>query len=515
MPPVRITDLPTEILVALLEHPTFPTRSLYFLALLCRRLNLIALPIYFSRSSGIDLNAKSAAISMHAEGVDALSALQICSFISSMERIECIFPHPSCTSIFPFLKQMTRVKTFISRLSSVKEVTLNLDYTQRAQCLAFGTDEVLHAWGTQLRDLLSCIVNKGCTSITVVNGTHLIEAYKLDPPEVRQKYLPRLLRRLFVSRDAKMFGFRRDSSQGTDDVLFSMPSFRKPASKLNALRIDSMTLVLPPGLHWTLAAMRHSPITSLSIRISLVQLHIWETVLPLLASAAPKLTTVSLKELDTPSEFRDARDEPTALAFLASLPRLTSVELTHRHALWDRSGRTKGPTSSYTHVTTLRAPANVVAHLLSRPSSFRALREICVLWIAPAHAHVQKLMEFLSTITRTLAARSLTPKLSLWIESPGRLYDQDAFALQNITEAQLACLARVEYIHFERPWVPQGHTVRQLLGSMLAVFRGVTHVSVTSYAHAASVVRIMREVRPTEVLKTVELNGKTYIPPKD
>ncbi|KAJ6562136.1 hypothetical protein B0H19DRAFT_93254 [Mycena capillaripes] len=279
-----------------------------------------------------------------------------------MDRIACIFPHPSCSTIFPFLKQMKRVETFISGLSSVKEVSLTLDTTQKGRCLARGTDEVLTAWATQLYSLLNCVVDRGCTSLTVVNGSHLTEAYQVNPRGFLRKYLP------FLDRDALALGFKRNPKQGND--VLPMPSFAQPVSHLSSLNIDSTTLILPPGLYWTVAVLRHTPITSLTIRISYVEADVWRTVLPLIASAGPNLTTVSLTELDSPSESHGAPGETLALAFLARLPHLIEIELTHLQALWGYHmgrnlriylHRTNGPTAPYKYLTTLRAPANIVA----------------------------------------------------------------------------------------------------------------------------------------------------------
>ncbi|KAJ6562134.1 hypothetical protein B0H19DRAFT_1233871 [Mycena capillaripes] len=516
MPPARITDLPTEILMNIFEHPTFPTKALYFLALLSRRLNYIALPIYCSRNH-IDLGAKSAAITLHTDRFDILSVLQICLSISSMDRIACIFPHPSCSTIFPFLKQMKRVENFISGLSSVKEVSLTLDTTQRGRCLAHGTDEVLAAWATQLYSLLNCVVDRGCTSLTVINGTHLTEAYQLNPQGFLQNYLP------LLDRDALALGFKRNPKQG--NAVLPMPSFN-PVSHLSSLNIDSITLILPPGLYWTIAVLRTSPITSLSIRMSHVEPDIWRTVLPLIASAAPNLTTVSLTELDSPSESHGAPGETLALAFLARLPHLTKIELTHLQALWGYNmgrdiryflHRTNGPTAPYRHLTTLRAPANIVAHLLSRPGGLPAILAICVLWISPFHPHLQALMSFLSTITRRLAGRRAPPQLSLWIELFGSLYDEDTTVLRKLSPAQLTRFKQVERIHFERGFPPREYNARPFLGPILGAFRGVEHVSLTtgSLAFGATVTRLVREVRATEILHTIEVDGTSYTLSKD
>ncbi|KAJ7253696.1 hypothetical protein B0H12DRAFT_1116235 [Mycena haematopus] len=507
---MHLSDLPIDILLTIIEDPAIPTKTLYFLALLSRRLNYIALPIYFSRNN-IDL--ENTTITLYTDRHDILSALQICLFISSMHRVQCILPHPNCSTIFPFLKQMKRVETFFSRLTSVKEVILQLDHTRGHRCLAPGSDEVLHAWATQLRDLLSCIVERGCTSLTVVNGSHLIEAYQLHPPTFPLQYLPRLVRKVLLPQNIKTLGFRRNPRQGTADYVSSVMSWSSSSLlQLDSLNIESTTLIVPPGLHWTLTALRQSCITSLGIRLSLVEPQVWSIVLPLIACACPNLTTLSLKEIDSGGGSHDAPSETLALEFLARFPRLVDVELTHlwgaglRFNRYNHLHRTRGPTVSAKHLVRLRAPANIVAHLLSRPFGLPMINVICVLWDAESHAHLQTLIRFLSSICRMLAWRRLTPELSLWIESLSGFLD-DMAALRELSARQLEQFTSVERLHLENAFLP-GSPTRPFLKPAIAAFRSLKHISVTTRAGDGSVARLLQWA--TDVLKSIEINGKSY-----
>ncbi|KAJ7363106.1 hypothetical protein DFH08DRAFT_1025819, partial [Mycena albidolilacea] len=287
-------------------------------------------------------------------------------------------------------------------------VVLELDSTPIQCGLAFRLDEMLRRWATHFRDLLNCILERGCTSLTAINGTYLVEAYQLDPPGFPKgfplKYLPERIRSVLLPQNAKSLCFRRNPIQGTaDDIGLTIPLFSGRLSRLNSLNIAS-TLIVPPGLYLTLAVLRHSPITSLVIHMSLVELRIRSAVLPCVASACPNVTRVSLMQLDSPSV---SPIETFALTFLARFPRLVDVELTHMESeVWPAQNRGK-----------LHAPAIVVEHLLSRPSNLPAIRAICVLWTAPNRPHLKTLIRFLLSIARTLARRRLTPELSVWIES--------------------------------------------------------------------------------------------------
>ncbi|KAJ7820922.1 hypothetical protein B0H14DRAFT_3876138 [Mycena olivaceomarginata] len=249
-----------------------------------------------------------------------------------------------------------------------------------------------------------------------------------------------------------------------DDVGLTIPLFSGRLSQLNSLNIASTTLTVPPGLYLTL---RQSPISSLVIRMSLVGPHIWST-------------------LPSPSEYPDAPTETLALAFLARLPRLADVELTHRISLYGLSlglHRTKGPAPSLKHLTKLRAPANLVEHLLSRPSYLPAIRAICILWTAPSHPHLRTLTRFLLSITRTLARRRLAPELSLWIESLSRPIYEDTTVLRDSSP---------------------------FLEPVVAAFQGLKQVSVTTFPLEASVLPLVQQLRATDALKSIEVNGKNY-----
>ncbi|KAF8185283.1 hypothetical protein K438DRAFT_1973994 [Mycena galopus ATCC 62051] len=522
MPLAKFSDLPTEILLAILEHPTISNETLYFLAFLSQRLNSIALAVYFSRI-GLDLEAKSFTIPLHTDQdrPDLLSALQICLSVSSMQRVDCIFSHPGSNDILPFLKQMKRVENFFSRLASIKEVSLTFGPSSKGWCPAPGSDEVLGAWATQLRDLLNCIFASGCSSLTILQGPQLIDAYQLDssaPPN----YLPKPAGKVGMPPKTKKFGFfkfRRPPNQGTTDGLCSaIPRLSARLSDLNFLSIESAVLVTLPGLFWTLAALHQSSITTLRIRMSLIEPHIWSTVLPLLASVCPNLTTVSLTELDSPSGYHNTYSETLALAFLARFPRLAHVEMTHMCAIrsfeggpWALKsfrGMTKGPTASLTHLTTLRAPANIVAHLLP---SLPSVHSVCIFWISSSN--LASLMRFMWRIVSTLAGRwrGSAPELTLWIEHLRSAYD-DVRVLHGLTASQRKELARVERLHLENAILPAakvGVSPRLFLTPVLGVFGGLKHVGVTTH-HRDSVAQLVREVRATAMLKKIEVNGRTY-----
>ncbi|KAJ6595113.1 hypothetical protein DFH09DRAFT_1136191 [Mycena vulgaris] len=130
--PTGLLSLPSELLLAIFEDPSFPTDTLYALSLLSRRLHFVALPVSFARHGITSATPNSVVITMQREsgGRDLVSALQMALFNLQIERVTCVFPrphpppHPSCASMVTHLRRLERL---IARLPSVRDLTIRLD----------------------------------------------------------------------------------------------------------------------------------------------------------------------------------------------------------------------------------------------------------------------------------------------------------------------------------------------------------------------------------------------------
>ncbi|KAJ6595144.1 hypothetical protein DFH09DRAFT_159175 [Mycena vulgaris] len=502
--PTGILDLPTEILVDILENPTFPTNTLYALALLSRRLHFIALPIYFSRH-GMPSTPNSVVITMQTDRKDLLSALQIALFIPQIDSIACIFPHPSCTSIFPILPHLRRLESLIARLSSVKHVTLQLD-TMGSICLSVGDDQALRGWTSHLESLLNCIVEKRCSSLTMVHGGQFTRAYELSPPApcgrwTRRGLFASLLR--LCSRDMPAPEFMRVSRQGQSCVEMNMPSSVSRSSHLTSLDIQSAILILPPGLHWTLAALRHCHTIPLTLGLLSVEANTWTTVLPLIASAGPNLTTIVLQGAETVPDG-------DILAFLSQLPLLTDVIIA-----------SKNPTSIYPygtpiipfrHLEQLRAPPNFIQHFLRHhPACFPQIKYICISWpIHPPSIDVVVLCALIASIISRLDARGLAPELSVSLDTMMYRY---AFTSNGLNDDLRKCLDRIQALEIRV--LPFFFTDVGEMGSWIAIFRSVRRVDITLLNSRPAdirldVGRLVKAIKPTDFLDRISVNGEVY-----
>ncbi|KAK6980982.1 hypothetical protein R3P38DRAFT_3117017 [Favolaschia claudopus] len=371
--PASFTDLPDELIISTFEDPTFSVESLYFMALLSRRLHRIALAIYFSRHK-IDLTTKKLTVHLKADdSFDTLSFLRLSSHIDSLESLSCTIPHPSCTVIHPVLNQMSRLLSLISRLSSIGEVILIFadgHASETYHCLTFGDDARLKAWAHTLGGLLHDIVRAGCKYLTVVNGSYLTGTYEILPVSSR----PLFIRRILYSR----------SSTGTQDTRVPVlePSSQE-SFRLSSLCIESPIFLIPPAFDWTLSALRHAPITSLTIAVPSPRLRdrteLWMHILPSIAfTAAPHLTDLTLAEVE-------AHHADLVLSLLvANLPHLTNLDIDFVHWSWHRELSTPPKTSrrSLKRLTSLRTIPILADHLLSR-WSLPALRNLTLIWWIP------------------------------------------------------------------------------------------------------------------------------------
>ncbi|KAJ7511355.1 hypothetical protein B0H11DRAFT_1657911, partial [Mycena galericulata] len=367
---VGLLDLPTELLVKIFEHPTFPTAKLYALAFLCRRLHFIALPIYIARS-GLDKTTNSVVITMDTDGRDLLGALQKSLFVPEIENFTCIFPHPSCTSIFPILSHLRRLQNFVSRLRSLNNVILELD-TMLSVCLSqVENNRGLRAWTAQLEALLNVIVARGCTSLTMIYGAQFTRSFGVEKSRGP-------VTRLLAQIDKLLH--RGETRAVEKGVGMNLSSSLARSSRLSSLNIQSAIFIQPPGLQWTLAALQKCNITSLTLCHDVaaggdtfaVGADTWGTVLPLLASASPRLTSLVL--LDAQSAHG-----ADILTFLSRLPFLTHL------TIWSTGTAITtqpwgAPTIAFRHLQSLQAPPSFLNYFLMDRSRFTCIKSVCIVW---------------------------------------------------------------------------------------------------------------------------------------
>ncbi|KAJ7074544.1 hypothetical protein C8F01DRAFT_1075977 [Mycena amicta] len=424
---VGLLSLPNELLIAVFENPKFPVEYLCILAVLCRRLHFLALPIYFRRS-GLSDPSKSAVVTLSKDGADMLAALNMALFLSELQDITCVFPHPSCSSIFPLIAHVKRFRKFVSRFPSVRRVTLQLD-AQNSMCNSAGDDAALRAWSSSLGGLLNTLVERRCTELTVRYGGYLTRSFALSTTKApkRMKRTIRAVKRIFLQSRPTLYGkgweFRRVPEQGRDRALASATP---RSSKLTTLHIHSAILVTPPCIAWTLSVLRTSPIASLSVAQISLDKGYWGPVLTLLAKAAgPHLASVSLCNLD------DISDEDI-LKFLGRLPRLKSLEIGTVMETQGISTRWNAHVPQLRALTSLIAPPELVLHLLrAKPAVLPKLTALCIAFQPNLNkTHIRAVATQLADVCQALGPRH-SPRISLALTlfSSEIIFDLDALPM--------------------------------------------------------------------------------------
>ncbi|KAJ6542011.1 hypothetical protein DFH09DRAFT_990995 [Mycena vulgaris] len=509
MAPTGILNLPTELLVRVFENPPLPTETLYSVALVCRRLHFIALPIYFSRSGmNYDSNSgsNSLVICMSPDRHDVLGALQMALFIPQIDDITCVFPHPSCTSIFPILPHLHRLRRFITRLPSVKHVTLQLDSADSV-CLAAGPDASLRAWVSQLEALLNCIVEKGCLSLAMIHGAQFTWSFGLDkalPPERRFTRFLAPFHKLSCTplSDLGTENFSRVSGQGYSRVEMTLPSASYRNSRLSSIIIQSAILIHPPGLRWTLTALRKCHVTSLTLSGGLANGIIWSTLLRLLASAAPDLTALVLLEAQYFYDF-------DILTFISRLPLLSdltiSTKSTARLQAWN------APPLTFRHLENLEAPPNFLQYFLQDTPYLPTIKSICISWpVIYMSVNLDLSAALISTVIRTLATHGLSPTLS--VSADMTTYRDTSYARRPGGDI-LDCLEKIEALKIAAaPLFPVEITDT---AAWIAIFRCVRRVEITfgrsSWTDATLLLeQLVRTIQRTPFLTSIVVNGRAY-----
>lgn len=376
-----LLHLPNELLCQIFDNSDTPTSLLYILAQVCRRLHHLFIPICLNRHS---INDPTAYTKLTINGVptygDALSTLEVASIAGHVTRIDgkliCKFPVPSGEDIRVVTQSVRRLHKFVGRMLTLGNVELVFRGDRCCCCSGF-PEEVLKEWSECIGDLLSCILEKSCSELTVRGGRLMAHVYAFRcGKRVGSKSSPSLfsgsLRGLWrcvgpthagkgkkeemnrVLR-GKNWEFCRVKGAKTI-VLTELSPAAREKSALRALTIMSTMFFIPPILHWTVAALQHSAIESLTLSNLSINKRCWLAIFKLIADAIPHLAELNLSRLK--------RIKPVDLIwFLARFPQLSSLSLGRDVEMLD--DYELGSFPDFPALISLYAPSHWVFKLLS------------------------------------------------------------------------------------------------------------------------------------------------------
>lgn len=377
-----IFHLPYELLAHIFDQSDVPNETLFNLALTSRSLHHFALSIFFTRFQ-ISNPTEHAEIIFRNNPLcilDALDGLRIALFVPSIKSLVCRFELEQDAGDYEIvIRHMSRLHELVSALTAVEDVKLVLGNERCGCCSAFGSgdvlDDALMKWSATIGRTWSKIVEKGCVSLSIVGGPYMGHAYSFKAERGIGKPdkgpLANIKNLLMKRRSDSTLGsgevmidmiqgadwrFRRATGTGTAIVLTPLSDAAKEHAVLRSLIINSMIMIVPPLLHWTISALRLPTVETLHIMNISVNRKCWPAVFTMISTNAPHLTDVRLSRVRqlVPADL---------LHFLAGLPKLRTLHLGHNIDCVDTFDL--GPFPDFPCLFMLHAPASWVFKLLS------------------------------------------------------------------------------------------------------------------------------------------------------
>ncbi|KAF7349771.1 hypothetical protein MSAN_01704300 [Mycena sanguinolenta] len=483
MPALGMLDLPTEILLIICD--CVEDESLFHLALLSRRLNYIALRTYFVRRS-VDFESESGVLCTLNPPAkrDVLSAMQISLSIQSLERVIFSIPHSSSDpAITPFFRNTKRLETFVSRLTSVKKVSLRLGTPEKCASISLRSGDELGAWSAHVGNALNGLIQCGCQYLSIIDYSAIESG--------RPGLMNRLVRRVA----------RRSSS------IPLVPAFPSGPFQLTTLVLDSATFLASPGIDWVLAALRQAPVTRLALAMHRENPHPWGDTLLRFATAAPGLTSLFLGEVPLSIETE-------VLSTLDHFCNLTELHISCERRLPSSRTRTPAPRPCLTlrHVTTLSVASDLAEHLLTPKDALPELHSLSVTWRARPGLNLSSLFISLATIAAKLYMYPSVLRLSLDIEARRwRLTAEDILSVPTELIMQPDIVVARELV---RSLTLRLDVEASDLASIARLAEWFTDICMFSLftrektIPESAITSLLRAVKPTRWLEEIKVNGE-------
>ena len=428
-----LLHLPNELLLEIFEDLSDDT--LYQLAVICRRLHFLALPLVFKHH---ELNPTSGRCALYREEMRALPALRMSLSVTSLISIRCCFNAPT------LINESYELYRLISRLTSIKDVKLHLPVLD---IRTNGIEIDLRIWSQIFLWLLDAVIQKSCSKLTVTGetgGNHEFpaviprsaganprlyqvlegkrESFKLyNNSQMLNR--PYLNRSLICTYTQSIFASERPGSSSVpsinkmskvvDGKLLQSSSVSNvedsectnaidsPVHSLTSFNVYSAMLLDYPFTDWTINILNTAPITSLSLEEVDIPTETWAYILPLLI--LPALSELTIRS--STMVFVDL------CHFFARHPSITTLELKGCTMPFQRS-----PVSQdiLPKLTALAASSQYLTCLLEDKDNFPNLVSITIA------SHLYRLQSFdyhlteraLTSIAQRIQETAVTLKLT-------------------------------------------------------------------------------------------------------
>ncbi|KAJ3506079.1 hypothetical protein NLJ89_g7071 [Agrocybe chaxingu] len=414
-PRKSLLDLPVELLLRILSIDTvLSVRDFYILAIVCRQLHELALPLFLTAHDITDpiheaaiFVSKWAPVHWLTREPDGLAGLSIATHVTSIKRLRLFFQDTNNTSERNYFQQAShlahavrRATNFVSGLTSIEEAGISLIWDPYHIVQSHSAPGAPHSelseiqeWSSALEGLLNAILERGCQHLTVQYEAAIETGLQFREKGIIKKALMHLSRGLPRQKrnEANFTAFEWQLSKSYNESPNKVPSSEvdvEPAVLsflpqqrpiLDSLSIHTPVLLLPPFTNWTLTLLHtQTNLTSLSFAHIKFAPMTWHLLLPFVADAlSSRLTELSILEQ---CPYLAALD---LLRFVARLHRLEKlvVDRSFRlrfqevHFPWV-SGHLPSHTAipSFVNLHSLQAPVEFVSLVLdARPASCKAV----------------------------------------------------------------------------------------------------------------------------------------------
>ena len=203
-----LLDLPIEILLYIFQDPVIKPVDLYSLAILSKRLNLIAIPLFLNAKSithpedsltlTFDENSQPCRehfsnhwrFTSHVEDANELDQLDrlgpeagilVAFYITSVREIRCVFPQ-FFSDTTTLLHHFSRLYMFLLRLTSVKSLTMHFEGDNRYRHFTSNPwSATPFQFDVIVGNICRSLEARGCETLLIYNKSHHLQYWK---PEV-------------------------------------------------------------------------------------------------------------------------------------------------------------------------------------------------------------------------------------------------------------------------------------------------------------------------------------------
>jgi len=330
-------------------------------------------------------------------GLDPISVLALKFDLTTVDRLWCTFIVSEKNMAVP-IHAVRRLAYFLRSLRSLRSVSLLF---AGDTCCCCGTPQFdegwMEEWVEAFSGLMGAVMGCGTEKLKMKGGRYLCHLFVFKfgksvgkkagrappPPNVkhvksRWKALENFSFKNILKGGRKASGpvvlkaqpvlepisiltgegweFRRVNNGAVGASLSQLQHPGKINTTLQALDIQSMMLLMPPLLQWTVSALQYSSLRKLTLKNIAINHKCWPAIFELISSAAPGITELVLRKVKR-IEGKDL------LAFLCKMTALTALTIGRDVDGWD--GMDLGPFPELAKLVTLSAPASWIARLLT------------------------------------------------------------------------------------------------------------------------------------------------------